>query len=1097
MVHIAITLFGGFRAAASGRPLALRSKKVRALLAYLALRPSVAHSREQVAALLWGDRGEEQARHSLRQALVELRRAVAATTPPWLQVEAESLALNASAVKVDVAAFERLIAEGTPQALEQAASLHQGDLLEGFSVNEPPFEEWLQAERERFRELALDGLTKLLAHQADARDVEPAIQTALRLIAIDPLREAVHRSLMRLYARQGRFGAALRQYEACVEPLGRVLGIEPEVETKQLYQEMLLERQPHAPTPEPQWIRRAPRPRGKSFRSPAEAAGHETPLIGRGDEISRLRQVLSEARQGHGRVILVVGEAGVGKSRFVGEVAREASMRRARVLVGRAYESEQLLAFGLWVDAFRTGRVICSDDLEGFPLVWKAELARLFPELREPWLELPTASAEHLPLFEAVTHLVGNLAGRRPLVLILEDLHWADEMSRRLLLFVSRRIRDWPVLVVGTAREEEHVETPDLAHLLEELKREQHFLHLILPPLSRSDTTTLVRLLAVPGSEESVSARWEERIWSVSEGNPFVIVEIMRVIRAGQIPQASSHLPLPERVREVVARTLQRLSTTSQVLVAAAAVIGRGFEFALLQRASELNDEAAAGGVEELVRRGVLRGAGERFGFSHDRIREVAYGQLASPRRKLLHAQVAKALEGLYAENLEPHYAALGTHYWEGEVWDKAVTYLRKAGTQGAARSAHREAVACFQQAIVAAHHLPQNHDTIEQAIDLRLELRQSLYALEHLEQILQHLTEAQALAKRLQDHQRRLSWISAYMANCHLLMGDHDGAVASGQRALAIAKAREDFTLQVRANLYLGRAFYGLGEYARAMDFLRWNVDSLQGKLMKDRLGGAGLPSVTSRTWLVFCLADRGEFAEGIVRAAEAIRIAKAVDHPFSLIVACYGSGFLHLQKGDADEAIAVLERGLGLCQARDIPLLFAPTALYLGYAYALSGRVAEALPLLAHAAEQAACRKLRWDIALRLALLGDAFLLAGRREDAIPLARCALDRFRGHKERALHAHALRLVGDIASHCEPPDNQEAEEHYRHAMSLAGELGMRPLLAHCHLGLGKLYRKTGKREQAAASLTAATAMYREMDMQFWLAKVEAEIRQPA
>jgi len=252
-------------------------------------------------------------------------------------------------------------------------------------------------------------------------------------------------------------------------------------------------------------------------------------------------------------------------------------------------------------------------------------------------------------------------------------------------------------------------------------------------------------------------------------------------------------------------------------------------------------------------------------------------------------------------------------------------------------------------------------------------------------------------------------------------------------------------------------------------------------------------LPSVISRAWSVRCLAELGEFAEAIVPAEEAVRMAEAVDHPFSLIDAYFLAGSLYGHKGEFPKAIPLLERSLGMCQAWHILLLFPRIASALGYAYALAGRVAEALPLLEQAVERGASMRLEADQSIRVACLGEGYLLAGRPENAIQSARRALDLSRNHKERGNEAWALRLLGEIASHPDPPDVETAEAHYRQAMALASELGMRPLLAHCHLGLGTLYSKIGRREQTRAELSTAIDLYRSMEMTFWLEKAEAQM----
>src|SRR5262249_51078347 len=236
---LTMTMLGGFEIrGAGGQTITVPRKKPVALLGYPALRPGKAHPRDRLAALLWGDSADEQARKSLRQAMYVLRKALGDTDPPSLLMDGETIAINPEAVEVDAAVFEGLVAERTPGALERAVTLYHGDLLDGIGVDEAPFAEWLSSARGRLGGGALEAFTDVLAHQSKAGQTQEAIQTAVRLLAMDASQDTVHRALMRLYAQQGRRGAALKQYQACVAALQRELGTEPEPETKQLYQEI-------------------------------------------------------------------------------------------------------------------------------------------------------------------------------------------------------------------------------------------------------------------------------------------------------------------------------------------------------------------------------------------------------------------------------------------------------------------------------------------------------------------------------------------------------------------------------------------------------------------------------------------------------------------------------------------------------------------------------------------------------------------------------------------------------------------------------------------------------------------------------------------
>jgi tetratricopeptide (TPR) repeat protein len=309
------------------------------------------------------------------------------------------------------------------------------------------------------------------------------------------------------------------------------------------------------------------------------------------------------------------------------------------------------------------------------------------------------------------------------------------------------------------------------------------------------------------------------------------------------------------------------------------------------------------------------------------------------------------------------------------------------------------------------------------------------------------------------------------------------------------VAATLGDFALQVLAQHYLGVAYHTLGDHCQALGFLRGNVESLAGDLLRERFGLAGPPAVLSRAWLVRCLAELGAFPEGIAHGEDAVRIAEAVDHPNSLVHAYLDVGFLALRTRDLSRAIPMLERGLELCRVYNILVWFPETAAALGCAYALAGRIAEALPLLEQAEQRGAAMGTVGGQSLRVGYVSEAYLRAGRMQEAVQLAERALDLSRAHKERGHEAWALRLLGEIAARQAPPAATQAEAHYRQALVLADELGMRPLQAHCHLGLGTLYAKIGRREQARAELSTAIGLYRAMDMIFWLPQAEAVLAQ--
>src|SRR5262245_26171182 len=445
MSRLCLQLFGGFQARLEpGSVVRVPTRKAEALLGYLAVPLGRPHPRDKLVSLLWGELPEARARASFRQEIFRLRRALGDEHQACLRLDADGLALDPAVVAVDVAAFEAAVASVEVEGLSRSAALYQGDLLAGLAVNEPPFEDWLLSERERLRELAIDALARLLALHRAAGRVEAALQGALQLAALDPLQEAVHRTLMRLHVDLGRRGAALRQYQKCLAVLRREIGVEPEPETQRLYQQILRARATHVSA-------RAIEPRdGEAAAGPGRTnlAGSDTPMIGRESEMARLSILLDEVRSRRGGVAALEGEGGIGKSRLVAELGMAASRSGMRVLLGRCYESERILPFGPWAEALRAGGVVPdSPALRGLEPIWRAELARLFPELAGP--ELPAPGDDARRLFESLTRLL-EAAALTPLLAGLEDAHWADDMSLRLLAFVARRIRAHAVLVIVT-----------------------------------------------------------------------------------------------------------------------------------------------------------------------------------------------------------------------------------------------------------------------------------------------------------------------------------------------------------------------------------------------------------------------------------------------------------------------------------------------------------------------------------------------------------------------------------------------------------------------------------------------------------------------
>ena len=1082
MGRLNLALLGGFQGRlGAAAPLRLPTRKTKALLAFLALPPGRSHPREKLASLLWGGMREPQARRGLRQSLFTLRKAVG-VPPGTLLIDGETVALNPSAVDVDVAEFERQVAEGTPAALDRAAALYRGEFLEGLALQEAPFEEWLLAERERLRELALEALAKLLHHQRTTGATEAGLQTALRLLALDPLQEPVHRAVMRLYVQLSRRGSALRQYQICVGVLQRELSVEPETTTKQLYQEILRQRPTYTavsvegPSTAPAVPAEAPDP-------PDDTLPRELPLVGREPEILRLREALHRAWEGHGQVVAVIGEAGVGKSRLLAEVAAEAVAHGGRVLVGRCYEAEQILPFASWVDAFRTGHVDRDTEaIEGLNPPWRTELARLLPELGVPGHRPPQDPVDYRQLFESVAQLVRHLVLHRPVMLILEDLHWGDEMSLRLLSFVGRRLRAWPLLVVGTAREEDLAGSPLLRRTLEDLARDQRLVELRLAPLSKEETLTLVRTLAPAASNEAVMTGLAEQVWLISEGNPFAVVESVRALPKDPATDPSAKLAVPRRVREAVVRHLEALSERSRDLTTVAAVIGREFDFRLLQRSAGLEEHEAAESLEELVRRRVLHNVGERFDFTHDRIREVAYGRLLRERQRVLHARIADAIETLYADRLGEQVERLAHHAARGELGEKAVVYLRQAGAKAFANSAHSNALAYFTQARELLARLEPGAGRDREELSLRLALGPTLqatrgYATPEVEQ---NYARARQLADEVgapvQQFQARWGmWlVASHRANA-------DTALELGRELLALAERLADPALLLEGHHALWPVLVWRGE----ADAARHHLD--RGMALYDKarhrshafVYGGHDPGVCCRkvaSWAFWIL---GYPARGLEESVASLELARELAHPTSIVVALvWACVFRDLRR----EFPAVREHAralIALSTEHDASQWLAAGTIIDGAARAELGEGAAAIAQIRRGLAAYGSTGAQLFLPYFLSLLARACSKSGQPHEGLRVIGEALESARTTGERVWEAELARLEGELRLASDPDDVAEAMECFRRAIEIARRQAARSWELRAASSLARLLVAAGRRDEARRTLAGVYDWFTE------------------
>jgi class 3 adenylate cyclase/tetratricopeptide (TPR) repeat protein len=853
-------------------------------------------------------------------------------------------------------------------------------------------------------------------------------------------------------------------------------------------------------------------------RLQASAARGLTRFVGRDRELEQLAQALERAAVGHGQGVAVVGEAGVGKSRLVWEFTRSHRthgwlvLESGSVSYGRAtpyLPVIELLKAYLRIqerDDQREIRERVAGKLLTLDRTLEPLLTPLLALLDVPvddvaWGALDPPQRRQRTL-EAVKRLLLRESQVQPLLLLFEDLHWIDSETQALLDGLIESLPTAAVLLLVNYR-------PEYQHAW---GSKTYYTQLRIDPLRpESAEELLTALLGQDGTLEPLKRVLIER----TEGNPFFLEESIQTLvetrvlvgdrgayRMTKVPPQAEGRPeawqIPATAQVILAARIDRLPPEAKRLLQAASVIGKDVPFTLLQAIADVPEDNLRRGLTHLQ-------AGEflyetslypdlEYTFKHALTHEVAYASVLQERRRALHARIVEALEALYPDRLAEQVERLAHHAFRGEVWEKAVTYLRQAGAKALARSAYREAATCFEQALAALHPLPDTRQKIEHAIDLRLDLRQSLFPLGELATGLGYLQEAEGLARTLDDP-RRLGWVSAYMSGHHVHTGGHVTEVRTlAQRVEAIAERLGDVPLQIAAQYYLAAASHLAGDYRGTEQVCRRLIESLHGQRTHERFGLVASPAVWSRAQLARALADRGVFNEGDAHGQEAIRIAEALDHPFSVVVGCVRLAYLKSVRGELSQAARLLERAVAQCREWNITDHTAIAMASLGHVYAWSGRIGEGVSCLQQALTAYESAGIGYYHSLSIEQLGEAYLLADQVENARACADRAVMHARGRGERGHEAWALRLLGEIAAHHARPDVATAEAHYGAAMTLASELDMRPLVAHCHHGLGKLYRRMGDRAKAQEHLASATTMYREMDMQFWLEQAATEVR---
>ncbi|GAB4417587.1 MAG: hypothetical protein Fur0044_13280 [Anaerolineae bacterium] len=1007
MSQLRLSLLGPPQVWADDTPLTFATRKALALLIYLAVEGG-AQPRDKLLTLLWSDSGPKQGRGVLRTTLAYLRRALDASTTlnsaAYLMTEADTIAFNLKAdYNLDLHQVELALQSDQPALLEQAASLYRGDFLIGFSLADAPgFDEWASVQRETWHRRMSAVFEQLSEQQAEERRFEAGLATAARWVAHDPLNEAAHRRLMQLYALKGDRTAALQAYAACQTALKMELSIEPSAETRKLAEQIRRQELGSKVNKSKIENRKSKIPRAKGLLG----EGHDVqnlPFVGRSAEYAQLGATYQTVCQGQPRVVLIEGEAGIGKTRLATEFLNWLIFHGADVLRGRAFEAGGRLAYQPITEMIRERieQENAPDDLLGD--VWLAELSRLLPELRERYPDLPPPTADETlaqaRLLEALARLGQAMAARRPLVWFIDDAQWADVASLDTLSYLGRvwAERNVVVLLLFSIRTEALLASPALNEWLVALARAAPLTRLNLGPLTAAETWQLVEALqgGKPAGEQGSGGAGERNIppaplppsspahfadWLFAEtaGQPFYISETLKMLQeqgtlraqadpaghwridlAGNLPpfpvkgQAANPL-IPSGVRQIILARLNRLAPTATALLTAAAVIGRPCRFERLSQVAGLAENESLAALDELLSGRLLletRQTARPYTVAHDKIRDVVYTEAGAARRLVYHRRAFESLETIAAEQPEHRRRAaeLAHHALAAHLVEPAFRYSLAAGDEAMRLFAVRDAVIHYEhaQAVFTGQAASQNlqhlYLQLGRAYELTNEWDKARATYETMLALAQaaHAPEAECAALN------RLATLAAQIAY------DIDQATAFLQRAIGVAENCGD-------QVALAEAEWNLAQ-------IRVYIWDIEGSMLHAQRALAlarqlDLPELTGRSLTVLGFAENGAarwveseshyqearhlYAALGNRALEAeslCGIARAranLGQPYTAIDLVRTAHTFNLESDNAwGQAVSALNLGFVLLEANEWSEALAVAKAGVGFAQAVSG--------------------------------------------------------------------------------------------------------------------------------------------------------------
>ncbi|GAB4478233.1 MAG: AAA family ATPase [Anaerolineales bacterium] len=913
----------------------LATQKTQSLLAYLIVHLQQFHSRQKLATLFWGEYDETHALHSLATSLWRIRKLLGEQA---LLSDVATVQFNPQLpIWLDFVEFEKLIWQAKRvesnsrhdaiTLLEKAVGLYRGDFLAEF------YDDWCLDQRYRLESLYLQALRRLIVAHEEADNRAEMLNYTLAYLAHDPLNEEIHLSAMRAYMRQGDVLGARRQWERCCQVCQAELHL----------------------LPSPALIEKAKGILGDQFVFPQQTqtlspqAGprpgflERSPFVGRADEMRRLSTLWEQALAGKGNTVFLVGEAGVGKTRLAEEFSTLVRCKGGSIVYGNCYQPERELPLQPIRELVQG--LVASDlaVLQEIPQWERKELARLLPQIEHPTPKSEFSLTQLQPerqaiLFQAIVSLLHHVARRIPLLLIVEDLHWAADTTISAVHYVARQSASLPVMVLGTFRHEEIEQAARLGNLVVQLIRAEKAQVLWVDRLSREAISELVQRM----SRVDLTPQEVERLYAYTEGSAFYTLEILRTL--GETDQKQDTFPISQNVQTLIQARLAQLSPLASKLVVTAAVAGRRFDFEPIRAAIDLSEEEVLEGMEELIRRGFVREASSTvkadYEFIHHIVQDVTYRTIHHRRRKSLHGRVGEALETLLP-NPALQAASLAFHFDAAGKLPKALHYHFLAAQRAMEVFAWGEAERHQTRVLEILDRLNSEESGVD-ALDLYgqvLSDQAELYYLQgELDRRDRALKTLSDLATRTQNRQLQLQ--ALMRQTCYLnLDARYEQAIVSAEQGVALAQALGDKKAVGYLLAQLGFGYYFLGKPASAL------------KVLEEALTLLSQDEIETRRHITHILGyvhyHLGNYAVALYYQQQAYRDHQAMSDFNGMAWAGLDIGAIFSQMGRLDEAQETIQEHLQLAQRMGACSVEAYGLNQLGILKLKQGRYADALQI------------------------------------------------------------------------------------------------------------------------------------------------------